>query len=43
MLAANATPLASNRANIIVLNNSMVLLINATSLLEGGVNSTALR
>jgi hypothetical protein len=41
MLAASATPPASNKAKIMVLKNSRVPLKNATSLQEGGVNSPA--
>jgi hypothetical protein len=39
--SASATPPASNRASIIVLNDSRVRLIDATSSREGGVISPA--
>jgi hypothetical protein len=41
LLTARATPLASNRATTIVVNESKVRLINATSSREGGVISPA--
>jgi hypothetical protein len=41
LVTARATPLASNRATTIVVNESKVRLMNATSLLEGGVINPA--